>query len=186
MRTFFTRTQKGFTLIELLVVISIIGVLSSVVLASLASARGKARDALVKLQVRSIVNALYLARDESTGQFPGVNGGWQCLKASGSCWNGLYTGNSTVTTALAPYLPTIPTPPNPPFGANAIAPFSVKPYMYDSYLYLPNYTLPIGTSGPGTYLIWATAAPIQTCPGTYQGQFPDGFYYCYQLVSTLN
>ena len=39
------KIQKGFTLIELLVVISIIGLLASGVLASLNSARMKARDA---------------------------------------------------------------------------------------------------------------------------------------------
>ena len=50
--------NKGFTLIEMLVVVAIIGLLSSVVLTGLGSARVKARDARRLSDIRHIQNAL--------------------------------------------------------------------------------------------------------------------------------
>lgn len=50
----------GFTLIELLVVVAIIGLLASIILASLSSARGKGADARRLADIREIQNALEL------------------------------------------------------------------------------------------------------------------------------
>jgi len=61
--------NKAFTLIELLVVVAIIGILSSVVLASLSGARESARDAQRKQDIRQIQTALEMYINDN-GQAP--------------------------------------------------------------------------------------------------------------------
>jgi len=63
---------KGFTLIELLVVVAIIGILSSVVLASLNTARGKGANASVKSNLANIRAQAEIVYDDANGSYAGV------------------------------------------------------------------------------------------------------------------
>ncbi|HEV3244880.1 MAG TPA: type II secretion system protein [Candidatus Paceibacterota bacterium] len=62
--------RKGFTLIELLVVIAIIGLLASIILASLNTAQQKGRDARRLEDLKEMANAIAVA---STGTGTAVN-----------------------------------------------------------------------------------------------------------------
>jgi len=92
--------KNGFTLIELLVVVAIIGLLSSVVLSSLNSARAKARDAQRLSEIRQLQNALALYANDNGGNYPSTN-------------NNASRGSLQVLeTALVPrYIPKIPNDP---------------------------------------------------------------------------
>ena len=84
--------KKGFTLIELLVVVAIISLLSSIVMASLNSARAKSKDAFLREegdQMRTLLEEEY----NDTGSYIGLqpNGTW--IATSADCDAASFTGN---------------------------------------------------------------------------------------------
>jgi type II secretion system protein G len=65
--SYLSRRVPGFTLIELLIVITIIGILASLVLANMAGARERARDAQRKADLRQVQTALRLYYNDFQG-----------------------------------------------------------------------------------------------------------------------
>lgn len=63
---------RGFTLIELLVVVAIIGILTSVVLGSLNTARNRAEDAAVRANLGGMRGQAELYHEANTNSFEGV------------------------------------------------------------------------------------------------------------------
>jgi general secretion pathway protein G len=68
MKNNFTK-NKGFTLIELLVVVAIIGILSSVVLSSLTSARDKAKYTSAKVDIDQLKKSMFMFKIDK-GELP--------------------------------------------------------------------------------------------------------------------
>jgi prepilin-type N-terminal cleavage/methylation domain-containing protein len=87
MFTMNNRTIKGFTLIELLVVIAIIAMLASIIIASLNSARAKARDSVRLADLRQVQTALELYATNNGGRYPSTGGAW---RAGSSACNATY------------------------------------------------------------------------------------------------
>jgi len=142
------KLNKGFTLIELLVVISIIGLLSSVVLASVNTARSKARDSKRIQDLKQLQNAVELYRLQNN-QYPPA-AGWNGQVTSGTCalvgsggW--LQSNTANWIPGLAPtYIATLPIDPKPN---------DCNMYIYTSdgrsYKIMAHYTVEGGLVGGG-------------------------------------
>jgi prepilin-type N-terminal cleavage/methylation domain-containing protein len=117
--------KKGFTLIELLVVIAIIGLLSTLAVVALNSARQKSRDSKRVADTKQVQTALELYFADNNGYPPGsslVLGG-----ASAGCLGGngfQASGGCTGTT----YMGLVPSAPTPPDGN---CDTSSNPYTYN-------------------------------------------------------
>jgi prepilin-type N-terminal cleavage/methylation domain-containing protein len=139
MKLFLNNTKKsGFTLIELLVVISIIGLLSSVVLASLASARRKAQGAAMGQSISQLRTAveMYLISNPTA---PAENTLLYDSSASFNDYNGNTRGRNTyddvpfdsLEYVMKPiinggYIKTLPTPTSWPHNDDIY-------FQYESY-----------------------------------------------------
>ena len=99
-------TTAAFTLLELLVVIAIIGLLSSVVFASVSDMRAKARDTRRISDLNQIRQALEFFYDDN-GHYPPSACGWDCngyFRSYNSTWDSL-------AQHLEPYLSPLPEDP---------------------------------------------------------------------------
>ncbi len=130
--------KKGFTLIELLVVVAIIGLLSTLSIVALNSARAKARDARRVSDVKQIQTALELYYNE----------------------NGTYP---TSTSNLIPaYMGIVPTPPTPVTDGSCTAPTGSYTYnRQNTNTYTLAYCLGAPTGGLASGAGTATPAGIK-------------------------
>lgn len=111
------KNKKGFTLIELLVVIAIIGLLSTLALVSLNTARQRSRDTKRQADVRTLQSAIELCINED-GNPPALGADWDAMLAAtcGSAALGDFLSSGSM--------------PLPPAGGTTCAPAAITGSCY--------------------------------------------------------
>lgn len=165
--------NRGFTLIELLVVISIIGMLSSVIFASIDSTRAKARDARRLSDMRQMVNALELYASNNNGRYP--NTGSNYSNPRPWSWTISALGGEWIPGLNSQYIPSIPVDPKNTHPAYTSATDADYTYIYNSdgrgyciQISLENHSLCNGVAAAGS------PGPIEYTSPTYVGSWKVG------------
>lgn len=179
------KSEKGFTLIELLVVISIIGLLSSIILASLNSARTKARNAKRLVEKRQVITALNSYYNEN-GKWPlalGTSGFWTCFGAPDAerCWfqtaypSGQFAGLTSLVTAMQPYMSSFP------INNAEVGTLGFNRLLYSDYFPADNGGGP--GSPAGAYILWMQENTMTNviCPG-YIFPYETNRWYCVEYL----
>ena len=148
--------KPGFTLIELLVVIAIIGLLSTLSIIALNSARARSRDARRISDVKQIQTALEMYYNLAD-KYPSA--GTEVNQLSTSTQPSIAYASTTFLTLW----PQVPTPPDNPAGGNACTD-ATNPYVYavseNNSTYTLTYCLGGETGGVPSGVNIATPAGI--------------------------
>jgi prepilin-type N-terminal cleavage/methylation domain-containing protein len=152
------KKQSGFTLIELLVVISIIALLSTIVLAGIQDARGRAQNTKLNEIAMQYVNAFALLTVDGTN-FPNTGTSpvdYACLgydeTPDDPCYYDFYDGDEDINNALIEYYPDLPK--NEDFHVTFSGTYTASGIIY----YCPN-----TSSLPFCQLRWYLKNPGQKC-----------------------
>ena len=155
--------NKGFTLIELLVVIAIIGILTSIVVANLGTARQKARDTKRVSDVKQLQLALALYADANSNHYP-----------------------ATLFSLETTYIPAIPVPPGGGTGQTAYSYAALGSSACTSY----HLGAILEVSGSAVLLDDSDAPPAGTiCSGSaadFSGADTGGTNVCRITSATAN
>jgi len=118
--------NKGFTLIELLIVIAITGILSSVILVALSSAREKSKIAKAQIEIRQIYMAMEILRHDTeyysnhVTDTPCVQGFANNEVYINDCKAGILCNDGSYANWKGPYMASVP---KDPWGSD---------YLFDS------------------------------------------------------
>ncbi|MEK7576715.1 MAG: prepilin-type N-terminal cleavage/methylation domain-containing protein [Patescibacteria group bacterium] len=141
--------NRGFTLIELLVVIAIIGILASIVLASVRTVRAKGRDAKRIGDMKQITNALNLYYFDKGVYPPASSDGAPC---NPGFWDCSHLGGSFIPELVTyGYMPQVP-----------VDPLNTDAYHYSYYRTTGAMYLCTSSPARGKYLLGIIA--FETSP----------------------
>ncbi len=166
-------SRRAFTLIELLVVIAIIGLLSTIAVVSLSSARSKARDTKRQADIKQLITAMQLYYD-ANNKYPDASGALGCNCGTSilgmcclghvdgvSCHTNTARGCTALNNALVPYIANIPD--DPEHAPNTYG---------DAYLYMNQGSVG-GSSAPALHWGYDQVTNATNCFGGTFGRW-DG------------